>query len=308
MDDYKAKVAKAEARVAELEKSGASPETIKKFEERATKAEQRAKELENEIIFYDYSKSDDFKLKHEKPYEEAWTRAMSELRELTVEDSSGNQRPFNANDMLQLVNLPLPKARELASEMFGDFANDIMNHRKEIRNLLESRNNALEQARKNGSEELRKRMEQKQAATTETRKLLAETWKAFNEEAQADPKIGQYFKPVDGDDAGNAALEKGFKLVDEAWQADPEAEGLTPEQRKEIVRKHTAVRNRAAAFGRMRLREQIKDARIAELEAKLKGYEDSEPGTQGREESPTQAAPQGDKWDGFRQRLLKKAI
>lgn len=308
VDEYKGKAAKLEAQIAELEKTGATPETLKKFEERATKAEQRAKELENEISFYDETNNADWKKQHYEPYEKQWVRSMRELSELRVETPEGQVVPFNGDHMLKLVNLPLQDATALAKEWFPDYYQSVINHRSKVKELLEAHNEAVQDSRRNSAQRLKERAEQKESATRDTRKLLSETWKAFNDEAQADPKIGHYFKPAEGDDQGNAALEKGYKLVDEAWQANPEAEGLTPEQRKEIVRKHTAVRNRAAAFGRLRLQLETKDARIGELEAKLKGYEDSEPKTQGSEEAPTQAAPQGDHWDSIKQRLLKKAI
>lgn len=306
-DEAKGRAAKAEARIAELEKGGATPEAIKPYEERATKAEARAKELEQEIIFYDYSKSDEFKQQYEVPYEKAWTRAMGDLKELTVEDGKGSSRFFNANDLLELVNLPLQKARELAESLFGDFANDVMGHRKEIRGLLEARSSKLEEAKRDGSKMLRERMETQTRAKGEIQKAIQETWDGEKEAVKQDKEIGHLFTPAEGDDEGNAAIERGYKLVDEAWSANPEDPKLTAEQRKDIVKKHAAIRNRAAAFGRMRIELKRQLAKVAELEKQLAEYADSDPPMKGSEEAPAAIAEGGSAMDRMRAKLRERA-
>lgn len=306
VDDWKGRATKAETRITELEKTGFTPEAKTQLEQRVQQAEKRAADLEREIVFYDYSKSQEFSEKYDVPYQQSWTRAMSDLKELTVEDGNGGQRPFTANDLLALVNLPITKARELAEQNFGSFANDIMQHRKEIRQLLETRNEALDRAKKTGIDELKKRTETQQREKQEVTKFIGETWQTVNKEVLDDAALGSFFKPVEGDDQGNAMLEKGFKLVDEAFAANPEDPKLTPDQRKDIIKKHAAIRNRAAAFGRMRHQIKAKDSRIAELEKKLAEYEKSEPTTQGSEEVPNTQAT-GSAWDSVRADLRKRA-
>jgi len=61
-------------------------------------------------------------------------------------------------------------------------------------------------------------------------------------------------------------LGKGFALVDEAFGKNPNDPNLTPEERASIVKKHAAVRNRAAAFGPMKYL-------IAQLRKKLADLE-----------------------------------
>lgn len=307
VDQYKEKNKALETEVAELRKGRVEPKQLQDLSARAEAAEKRAQELENEIIFHDYSKSAEFAEKYEKPYETAWTRAMGELKELTLDDGNGNKRAFNADDMLRIVNLPLAQARALAQEQFGDFVNDIMGHRKEIRSLLEQRQQALTQAHQNGSAELRKRMEAQQVARAQALKDIGETWGAVNAEIAADPKVGAFFKPVEGDDEGNARLERGFKFVDEAFSATPEDPRLTPEQRKEVIKKHAAVRNRAAAFGRLRRQNETLLAKIAEMEKKLKAYETTTPTTTGREAAPTTAPVSGSARERMYAELMKRA-
>lgn len=289
VDQYKEKTKALETEVAELRKGKVEPKQLQDLTTRAEAAEKRMKELENEIAFYDYSKSSEFTEKYQKPYEQAWTKAMSELKELTIADAAGNERPITADDLLSIVNMPLKQARSFADEAFGPFADDVMNHRASIRSMLEQRQSALDNAHKNGAAELRKRMEQQQQARTQVLKEIGETWTAVNSDIAADPKVGAYFKPVEGDEDGNGRLERGFKFVDEAFSLNPEDPKLTPEQRKEVIKKHAAVRNRAAAFGRLRHQNETLLSRIAEMEKKLKAYEGSEPPTAGRETAPSAA-------------------
>ena len=59
-------------------------------------------------------------------------------------------------------------------------------------------------------------------------------------------------------------VRAAFELADRAFSENPMAPGLTNEQRQGIVKRHAAVRNRAAAFGKLvHMNEQAK-VRIAE--------------------------------------------
>jgi hypothetical protein len=52
---------------------------------------------------------------------------------------------------------------------------------------------------------------------------------------------------------------------------------LTPEQRQEIIERHAAVRNRAAAFGRLRYQNEQLAKQVKDLEDRLKAYQSSTP-------------------------------
>jgi hypothetical protein len=122
VDEYKAKLAAAEQQVLEVNKRAIPEADWKKTQETLTEREKRLTELEQEIRYVNYSKSEEFKTKYQQPYEKQWQRTMSELGELTVETADGGTRPLAANDILDLVNAPLGKAHELAVERFGDLA------------------------------------------------------------------------------------------------------------------------------------------------------------------------------------------
>lgn len=261
-----------EARLAELESKVMKPEQQKEWEQKTA----RLKELEEEIRYTNYQKSSEFQEKYQKPYDAAWKRAVGDLGELTVPDGQGGERPMQANDLLELVNLPLQEARKIAVEKFGDFANDAMQHRKEIRRLFDEQAAALDTVRKEGEAREKTRMEQYQQQIKTMTKEVQETWNAANEAAKTDEKYGRYFKPVEGDADWNQRLAKGTELTDRAFSENPTM-AKDADERRAIVQRHAAVRNRAAAFGALVHLTTKLEGQVAALNEKLKRYEGAEP-------------------------------
>lgn len=248
---------------------------------RAESAEKRNKELEDYLRYVDYSKTSEFKTQYVEPYNKAWASAMGELKELTVQYGEGQTRAFTADDMLQIVQMPITQARKVAEDNFGSFANDIMQHRKVIRDLFEKRETALKEARENGAETLKKAQEAHQAKLDGATKLNGEMWAKENEAALADATYGVLFKPREGDENWNKRLAKGFELVDQAFAVNLKDPNLSPEERLKAIRRHAAVRNRAASWGAIRGELEVSRARVAELEKELAEYKASEPGAVG---------------------------
>lgn len=276
---------KARAENAELQRQISERQAIpeqerKEFQERLTKAETRSKELEDEIRFINYRKSEEFQKQYQEPYERAWKLAMSELGELTVKTPDG-ERGLTDRDLLELVNLPLARAREVAEQAFGSFADDIMGHRKTIRSLFEAQSAALEDAKKNGEAREKDRTEKYQRGMAQLQASVTDEWKTVNDTIVKDETYGKYFTPVEGDQEGNQKLAKGFEMVDRAWKENPMDPRLTPEQRKDIIKRHAAVRNRAASWGRLRFENEKLSKQVKELEDRLKAYQGSTPTTGG---------------------------
>lgn len=288
VDEYKNKVIALEKQIAE--KKGVPEEELKSIQERAAKHETRNKELENEIRFVNYKKSQEFREKFEEPYHRAWSAALKELGELTVETAEG-RRAVNENDILELVNLPLEKAREISDEVFGKFSNDVMAHRKQLKQLWEVQAAALDDVRKNGEARDKERQERMQSGIKQINSFVAETWNSINEAVLKDEQFGQYFTPREGDEDGNNRLKKGYELVDQGWKENPTAPNLTPEERKQIIKRHAAIRNRAAAFSRLVNDNRGLTKRVSELETKLKEFNGSTPSPGGQR--PATSEPQG---------------
>lgn len=279
VEEHKTARASLEKELAELKKTLPNPEEQKKAQAEIEQIRKRNAELEEEIRYTNFSKSREYADKYQKPYEDAWKKAMDDLSELTVADADGSERPLSPQDMLALVNMPLKDARAKAVEAFGDFADDVMAHRKEIRSLFEAQRNALEDARKSGAsrdEERRKAIEEFRAKSQQE---IQQMWTEANNDAVSNEKYAKYFKPVEGDTEGNKRLENGYALAEKAFNSpDPRDPRLTPDQRKEIVRIHAAVRHRAAAFGRALYQLQQAEAKIESLTKELNQFRGTQPG------------------------------
>jgi len=257
---------------------------------RVEQAEAKAKAYEEHMRFLDYSKHPEFQEKYQKPYEQAWARAMSDLKELTVGDpATGAARPISSEDMLELVQLPLQKAREIADSVFGKFADDVMAHRKEIKTLFEAQTNALAEAKKNGSARTQQQMEAINKWRTETTNSVRQIWEKANAEALADPQHGEYFKPKEGNAEWNQRLGQGAALVDKAFSVDPMDPRLSPEDRAAAVKRHAAVRNRAMAYGPLRWENAKLKSDLEAVQKELAKYKGSTPPAGGRDGGPAPA-------------------
>lgn len=309
VDEWKKKAAHLERELAEI-KGKAIPEAdSQQLTERLKQTEAKLKEYEDEIRHVNYQKSPEFIDKYQKPYEMAFKRAVAELSEVPVTDAAGNQRPATAEDMLQLVSLPLGRAREVANQMFGDFADDAMTHRKEIKALFEQRQAAIEEAKTNGAEREKQRTEQTTKQQAEVAKQVTEAWEKFKNEPLTDAKYGTFFAPREGDQHWNQRLAKGFELVDKAFNdPNPRDPRLTPEDREKIVKRHAAVRARAAGWGALRYENESLKGKVAELEKALSEYKSTEPGSAGGSRSQTKPKTEpSDPWERVRGGLRKYA-
>ena len=286
VDEWKQKYGTLEAEYAKAKQSSLAEQERTEFRTKLEAAQQRADELENEIRFVNYEKSAEYQTKYEEPYKKAWARAGKELSEIPLKTADG-ERPATIQDLAEIVNLPLGRARAVADEAFGPFADDIMGYRKEILGLLEAKNTALEDAKKNSIQRDKDREAQQQRLTGEIATHIKETWEKANQEFLSNEQYGPAFKPVEGDQEGNTRLAKGFELVDRAFTENPNDPKLTAEERAKIVRRHAAVRNRAASWGREHAWRIAAEAKAEALLKELAQYKESEPSTGGRQPAPT---------------------
>lgn len=292
VDSYKVKIATLEKQLSE---AGTVPqEKAKEYLSKIDELTKRNTELENEISFVNYEASEEFKTKFHAPYEAAWQRALSELSEITITDPNTNApRQATPQDLWDILSVPLTKARELANQYFGDFADDIMAYRKEIKGLLDARQTALKEAKERGTQRDKTRQELMQKHSQEMADFIKQNWDKSVTDLAKHEKYGRFFSPVEGDADGNQRLAKGFALVDRAFSESPADPRLTPEQRAAVVARHAAVRARAAAFGRLARTVEKLEAEKAALETELSQYRGSTPPTSGSGTSPTStpAAP-----------------
>lgn len=291
VEQYKKQLADKDREYAEARKLISDPEARKAELSRLEQIEKRNKELEEHIRFVDYEKSSEYQEKYQKPYEEKWASTMAELKDMTLIDpATGEERAITPRDMLELTNLPLNKAMELAKELYGDSASIMMGFRKDLRGLFEQKSQALNKARAEGVNKFKQDQEMSEKKFKELQEFNANEWKKVNEALVSNEKRGHYFQPAEGDEEGNSRLERGYRFVDDAMSKSPMDPSLTPEQRSKVLENHAKVRSYAAGFGRLRAKYEAEKAAHEATRAKLAEFQGTEPnigGTQPASDSPT---------------------
>jgi hypothetical protein len=255
--------------------------------ENMAKLKARNEELENSIRFKDYEQSEEFKTKYHAPYEQEVRRALSLLNKIPVIDAAtGQQRAANEQDLFALMALDPVAQQQKAEELFGPLAGRVVAHAEKVTEIMQTRQQALDDAKTKGAErETLLKTEQGNQL-----KMLANEIKTNFEQIQAavlaDPVVSPYFKPREVPEGKqptpeekewNDALTKGFSEFDKWSRRNPREAGLTPEQRREIVKQHVSLRNMAAGWRPLRRENTALKVKLAKLEKDLAKYEQSSP-------------------------------
>jgi len=274
-----AELGKIKADLEALKANASVRDESKLLAEKLEASEKRRQELEKEIEFTNYQKSEDYQTKIEQPLIKAWSKAEKDLKELTIEDEDGTSRAATVNDLLALVQMPLKEAWQRSKTLFGDAASEIMAHRRVVGDLMDQQQETLKNAQANSETRLKEQSVQR----LQQREKLTKLWQDENK-TWAD-KFPRWFQPEDGDEKGNALLAKGYDLADRAFSSN----GNVPPEEK--VKMHAEIRNKAAAFPRLALRLKEARERIKELEKTVGEYEASAPpageGGKPRDTKPT---------------------
>lgn len=249
---------------AELRAKSSKPTPDSTVLEENKTLKKRLEEYEIELRYQDYTKSEEFKEKYEKPYQQRFDQAVDEVKELYVNLEDGSSRPATEKDFERILGADKTEVKALARKMFGDEDyRDVLEHR---RDLIEMNRKATQDA-KNYRENANKRELERANKKLESEAQLKRLWEKANEEIPE--KFPQYFKPIEGDDEYNAALKQGYEIIDAAH--DPKL----PIEEK--VARLAGARHRAAGYRAQVLLRKRAEARVKELEEVVKGYEESAP-------------------------------
>lgn len=307
VDEYKARAVKAETDLVEARNSGLNPEERKAIDKQITDLRKQNEELEKEIRFVNYAKSNEFKTKYRDPYEKEWERAAKEVSEIRIQDpETGEQRAATAADLYKVVSAPLNEARDLSDTIFGKFADDVMAYRKTIRSLNDAQEAALKSAHDASIERDKQVSEQTRVFQERTAGEIKQMWDQANHDFGERADLAFIFKPAETDEDHKSRLAKGYQLVDKAFATNSADPRLTAEQRAEAVKMHAAVRMRAAGFGPLRSKYDALQKKFTDLEKELAQYKQTVPPTGGTSGSETPARPSSG-WDNIRAGLQKIA-
>lgn len=274
VEHYKGLNTNLQREIAEL-RGKTNGELPKEHVERLTALQKRNEELEQHMRFVDYSKSNEFVDKYQKPYEEAWTRAVSGLKGLKVQftdptNSEVVSRDLTPQDIAALANMDPAAARLEIKNRFPEDAAEVRGYVDKIRDMAQAQNHALEEQKTKGGEWQSKQAEQAKAVHEANSKL----WAQFSKEAA---EKYEFLRPVEGDDERNMKLEKSTAFVQKALASKANDPKLTEEQRAQVIKEHVAVRNRAIAYSVLVHENKALKAQLAEKEAALKAFDESAP-------------------------------
>jgi hypothetical protein len=306
VDEHKAARAKAEAEVVELKKLTPNMEARKAEMAEIEAVKKRNQELEEHIKFVDFKQSKEYKETYEKPYVDQWKNSMRELDGVTVSDESGS-RIIEPGDLLQLVNMPTVKARALAQEIFGEFAEDAMRERDKIVSVHNAKLDAENRAKQTGVTKFSEMSKAQQEAMEALNSEVKSTYESAVQSIKSSPANKEFFEPIEGDDEANVILNKGYEMVDRAFSQNPMDPQLTKEQRASITKLHAAIRHRSAGYGRVKHLLAKERTVVADLRKKLAQYESTVPNRGPAATIPSSTSNGGSKMGAMQARLRAMA-
>jgi hypothetical protein len=273
-DEMEPELAKLRGQVKEYE--GKQSET-KPYQDRIEALEKELKGYRDEMRYVRYEKSPEYKDKYEKPFKEAWQRALHDFSQLTVRIADGvddmgepkyKSRTATADDLMALASMPLAEMDEAAERMFGKSSARVIRHVESVRSLAQAQEEAKANALKD-SEAREKQWSEGNKAQTE---LKNKTWVSANKNLVE--KFPKWFAPGEGDTEGNTHFQRGLAEADRLFSPKPET---APKTLEEAVQLHARIRNKAANHDRLAFQLKKASARIKELEKELEQYGESEP-------------------------------
>jgi hypothetical protein len=234
----------------------------------------RNEELDTEVRFLDYTKSQEYKAKFEEPLRDAWKSALDDIDGVTITNDDGTTRPASHHDISALLGMKTAQAAVKAQELFGAAAPEIMVHRRRLIELKNGRETAIKDWREKG-------VARQSERETEQQNNMRHIHGAFDEEFKSAETDHPALFGRDADDSeANGLLDDGDKLVRIATKGEGLDASMSPLERAETMARaqaHMAVR--ARAFGRERLRVIRLQRENEDLKKKLEGITKSEPGS-----------------------------
>lgn len=237
--------------------------------------EKKYQEASQTLNYVNFEKSPEFNEKYEQPYQNAWTRALSDMKELTVTeidpnasaDEMGNQptreRAATRDDFESIYHAPLGQAAKLANQKFGHAASMVLEHRQKIRELAK---NAVDAVTKWKETSATRQKEEENNRTLHDAKV-AELWEKFNAKTYDDPRGKEWWGEVPDDKEINDAIAAGFAYADQRFSREFYSKPV-----EEQIAIDAQIRHRIAGFFKQRvvIRRLTESAEKAEADKKAR--------------------------------------
>lgn len=247
---------------------------------------ERLQELEDHIRYVDYTKSKEYVEQYQKPYEETAGAAVARATQLKITQEDGTKRNLTADEFWKIVHIgDEDEAIAAAEQLFGEGSTKtsaVIERRHEIIKAHTAAEQAKERYKTEGAERSKKSQEQweaQQRQGSEQTAARAARFKEMSELGEKHEKMKDVFVASEGDTEGSEMLAKYRHETDRAFAGGAQLkEGDEAWDGETLLRKHSVIRNRAGAFPYTVRQLRNTQKKVAELEAKIAGYQKSVPG------------------------------
>lgn len=271
---------------AELEQVKAKPANegeIKQLRELLDGERKARTELEQELKFAAYEKSQEFKDKFHKPYIEAYKQGRKktaslkippktdDLGEVVTPGRQGTEADFD--ELMQIVDDDA--AAEKATELFGSKAQMVLYYRERVQELQNSSRSAVEEYRQNASTREKEQAEARTRQQEQEAERLKSNADLFKKQVELGKQSrSELFTPEEGDTEAAEIIKHGEAVGDSLFSGINPKTGqpYTPEG---LVKFHAFVRNAVAAHGHLLHKLRAAQTRLTELESDLKEFKES---------------------------------
>jgi hypothetical protein len=286
--------AELEARLSKL--TDEHEKDIKPRLERLTKLEQEHQRVQETLRIRAYTETTEFHDKFVKPLADAQGEVNELLTELIVQNEDGTSRVATMEDFNEvLAARSLNEAHAVAAKKFGPIAPTVVNFRTRIRGLERSRTEAVKEAGVRSAEFEKNQ----QAALAQQREHLRST---LLTEAQRLAGEAPELSVPEEDQEARATLHAATEFADKLLQG-PEAFPSVEHYIKEVAKGRVKMMRAPMLEHKARKLE----AKVAELEERLKAYESSEPGLSGSNGGPKAKGADGSDLNSTRSKLIEAA-
>lgn len=225
--------------------------------------------LEQKIAESDYRQSQEFQKQYTTRINRIYQDAVEEVKALKVNstDAEGNvtQRAATKEDFDRVFYLQ-GSAQDEAIAAFGHSAYRVASIVRELNSLTRQSEQALAEHAQNAEKTAKEKELEKQRSEGEYKQHYDASV------AQLEQGWPQYFAPDDKDPDATAALQQGYKFVDDVLA---NAESLKPDER---AAKNAVIRARAAGFVRAIVENNRLKADLESMKAELSKFRKSDPG------------------------------
>jgi hypothetical protein len=276
-----------EAKIADYEAKGKDTTALV---EQMKARDEAIEKLQGELRAVKHETAPEFKAKFDKPFNDAAALAEQDVKSMQVLNTEGvvvRAGTFEDLNRLWLTYKESPaKGIAEARALFGDDAQIVTDHLKELRRLDYARNNALAEER----EQWKQKDEAERAQAATNRENISRLQKQVEKELSE--SVAEYHDPPEDKEASNLRNE-GYKIFD-----------TRPQTFQQHVIKQAHIRHAFAALGPTKLKLLRAESERDALKAKVEELEGKTPGG-GKRGGGEKAPPPNESWeDATRRELL----